>query len=145
LITPPAAFPLARLSAQSLIADRVALIGDAAHVVHPLAGQGVNLGFADAVELAHVLRAAPRSSDPGARMLLRRYERARAEDIAAMRWTTDGLARLFQSRIPGVPLLRNLGLNLVHNLPVLKGLLVGRAVGHAASGAPEAANPVSKV
>lgn len=148
LITSPAAFPLTRLAARSLIADRVALIGDAAHVVHPLAGQGVNLGFADAAALADVLRHASRSADPGARMLLRRYERARAEDITAMRWATDGLARLFQSRAPGMPLARNVGLNLVHHLPVLKNLLVGRAVGamgRVAAGAPYAANPAAKV
>src|SRR3989441_13221807 len=75
-LTPPAAFPLSRMFADRMAQGRVALIGDAAHVVHPLAGQGVNLGLGDAHSLADLLRGAP---DPGDRLLLRRYERARAE------------------------------------------------------------------
>ena len=131
LITRPAAFPLAVLKAQSPIASRVALIGDAAHVVHPLAGQGVNLGFGDAQALATILSEAAGvrgDADPGARLLLRRYERARAEDILAMRWTTDGLARLFGSRMPGAQAVRNLGMGLVDRLPMLKNLLVSHAI-----------------
>jgi ubiquinone biosynthesis UbiH/UbiF/VisC/COQ6 family hydroxylase len=139
LITPPAAFPLCSLRAESLIAGRVALVGDAAHVLHPLAGQGVNLGFGDAETLAAVLVGAAaggtRAVDPGSRSLLRRYERARAEDILAMRWMTDGLARLFGSRAPGARPLRNLGLSLVDRLPLLKGMLVTHAAGRADSAA----------
>ncbi|MBM3346086.1 MAG: UbiH/UbiF family hydroxylase [Betaproteobacteria bacterium] len=131
LITRPAAFPLAMLKARSLISQRVALIGDAAHVVHPLAGQGVNLGFGDAQALADVLGEAAnarRDADPGARLLLRCYERKRAEHILAMRWTTDGLARLFASRAPGAQAVRNLGMNVVDRLPLLKNLLVSQAI-----------------
>ncbi len=132
LITPPATFPLVTLQAATLIANRVALAGDAAHVVHPLAGQGVNLGFADAQGLAAMLAEADRDgrggTDPGARLLLRRYERGRAEDILAMRWATDGLARLFGSRLPGAKPLRNIGMDVVERLPMLKNLLVSRAI-----------------
>ncbi|HSD40452.1 MAG TPA: UbiH/UbiF family hydroxylase [Burkholderiales bacterium] len=128
LVTPPKAFPLQRLTAESMIAPRVALVGDAAHVVHPLAGQGVNLGFGDARTLAAVLRDRG-AADSGDRMLLRRYERSRAEAILAMRTVTHGLVGLFgqTGRIPSR--LRNLGLNLTDRLPVIKNLLVRHAVG----------------
>jgi ubiquinone biosynthesis UbiH/UbiF/VisC/COQ6 family hydroxylase len=128
LVTPAKAFPLQLLTAESMIAPRVALVGDAAHVVHPLAGQGVNLGFGDARALAGVLRDRG-AADPGGRMLLRRYERSRAEAILAMRTVTHGLVGLFgqSGRIPSR--LRNLGLNLTHRLPVIKNLLVRHAVG----------------
>jgi ubiquinone biosynthesis UbiH/UbiF/VisC/COQ6 family hydroxylase len=128
LLTPPKAFPLQMLTAESMIAPRVALVGDAAHVVHPLAGQGVNLGFGDARVLAEVLRDRG-AANPGDRMLLRRYERTRAEAILAMRTVTHGLVGLFgqTGRIPSR--LRNLGLNLTHRLPVIKNLLVRHAVG----------------
>ena len=128
LVTAPKAFPLQLLTAESMIAPRVALVGDAAHVVHPLAGQGVNLGFGDARALAEVLRDRG-AADPGDRMLLRRYERSRAEAILAMRTVTHGLVGLFgqPGRIPSR--LRNLGLNLTHRLPVIKNLLVRHAVG----------------
>ena len=132
LITPAAAFPLSLMKSTSLIAPRIALVGDAAHVVHPLAGQGVNLGFADAEmladELIRVFPAAGHAADPGARMLLRRYERARAEDVLAMRLATDGLSKLFGSRMPGAGMLRNMGVNLVDRLPIVKNLLVSHAV-----------------
>jgi ubiquinone biosynthesis UbiH/UbiF/VisC/COQ6 family hydroxylase len=128
LLTPPKAFPLQMLTAESMIARRVALVGDAAHVVHPLAGQGVNLGFGDARMLGEVLRDRG-IADPGDRMLLRRYERTRAEAILAMRTVTHGLVGLFgqTGHIPSR--LRNLGLNLTHRLPVIKNLLVRHAVG----------------
>jgi 2-polyprenyl-6-methoxyphenol hydroxylase-like FAD-dependent oxidoreductase len=103
-------------------------VGDAAHVVHPLAGQGVNLGFGDARALAEVLRDRG-AADPGDRLLLRRYERSRAEAILAMRTVTHGLVGLF-GRTGGIPSrLGNLGLNLTQRLPVLKNLLVRHAVG----------------
>jgi ubiquinone biosynthesis UbiH/UbiF/VisC/COQ6 family hydroxylase len=127
-LTAPRAFPLQRLTAESTIASRVALVGDAAHVVHPLAGQGVNLGFGDAQALTEALRDRG-AADPGDRMVLRRYERSRAEAVLAMRTVTHGLADLFG--LPGaIPSrLRNLGLNLTHRLPVIKNLLVRQAVG----------------
>jgi 2-polyprenylphenol 6-hydroxylase len=126
LLTPAAAFPLMRMNAERLGRDRLALVGDAAHVVHPLAGQGINLGFGDAHALADLLRDAP---DPGDRLLLRRFERARAEDILAMRVVTDGLHALFSADTPVIAWIRNLGLNLADSLPVIKTLLARRAIG----------------
>jgi 2-octaprenylphenol hydroxylase len=97
--------------------------------VHPLAGQGVNLGFGDAAALAEVIKSAHAGADPGDVAVLRRFERARAEDILAMRTATDGLARLFRTGASGVRRLRNLGMNSVDRLPVLKSLLVAHALG----------------
>lgn len=128
LITPPAGFPLKRQRVDRLVEPRVALIGDAAHNVHPLAGQGVNLGFRDARELAAVLAGRGARSDCGDYGLLRRYERARKEDIAALELTTDGLEKLFASRAVWVAGLRNLGLSLVDSQLPLKNMLVRHAV-----------------
>ena len=122
-------FPLALQRAARLAAPRFALIGDAGHVLHPLAGQGVNLGFGDASALAGVLQQREPFRDPGEIRLLRRYERARAEDILALAWVTDGLQRLFAAPGGGVAKLRNAGLNLTNALPVLKNLLIRRALG----------------
>jgi 2-polyprenylphenol 6-hydroxylase len=126
LATSPAAFPLSRLSVRSMIGSRIALVGDAAHVVHPLAGQGVNLGFGDALSLAALLGGA---RDPGDHLLLRRFERARAEDILALRWVTDGLFRMFDMRHPIAARIRNFGLNLTNSNAVIKTLLARRAIG----------------
>jgi 2-polyprenylphenol 6-hydroxylase len=125
-LTPPAGFPLGRMFADRIAYGRVALIGDAAHVVHPLAGQGVNLGLGDAHSLADLLREA---HDAGDRLLLRRYERARAEDILALRWITDGLFRMFGADHRMVAGIRNFGLNLTDSNPVVKTLLARRAMG----------------
>jgi len=129
LITPPQAFPLQSLAAESMIGPRVALVGDAAHVVHPLAGQGVNLGFGDARVLAETLAAREPFRDCGDRVLARRFERSRAEAVFAMRTVTDGLARLFD--LPGAPAarVRNAGLNLTDRLAPVKNLLVRHAIG----------------
>lgn len=129
LLSPARGYPLRRVDAPSLVASRVALVGDAAHVVHPLAGQGVNLGFGDAEALARVLGERERFRDCGDAGVLRRYARARAEAILAMRGVTDGLVRLFgaSGRLPGE--LRNRGLNFTDRLPVLKTLLVRHALG----------------
>ncbi len=129
LITPAAAFPLRWLRVRQLVMPRLALIGDAAHNVHPLAGQGVNLGFRDARELAQVLARRGAQNDCGDYHLLRRYERARQEDIAAMRLTTDALQRLFNNDNPWLARLRNFGLRLTNRQPQLKNLLVQHAVG----------------
>lgn len=126
-LTPARSFALHRLRAESLVAPRVALVGDAAHVVHPLAGQGVNLGFGDASALAATLAAREAFRDCGDLVLLRRYARRRAEAILAMRTVTDGLARLFAA--PGLVSVRNAGLNLTNRLPVLKNLLIRHALG----------------
>lgn len=128
LVTPPVGFPLRRQRVERLVEPRVALIGDAAHNVHPLAGQGVNLGFRDARELAAVLAGRGARSDCGDYGLLRRYERARKEDIAALELTTDGLEKLFSSRAVWVAGLRNLGLSLVDSQLPLKNMLVRHAV-----------------
>lgn len=129
LITPPAAFPLALRKARHMVAPRIALVGDAAHTVHPLAGHGVNLGFGDAATLAAVLGAARPGADPGERLLLRRFERARAEEIMLMRATTDGLARLFGAPPEAAGWLRNAGLALVDRMPLVKNLLATHAAG----------------
>lgn len=128
-ITPARAFPLQRMRAQSMIATRVALVGDAAHVVHPLAGQGVNLGFGDAAALAAVLARREPVRDCGDRTLLRRYERSRAEAILAIGAVTDGLARLFALPGAAAARVRNLGLDLTGRSTVLKNLLIARAIG----------------
>ncbi len=129
LVTPPRGFPLQRLAAARLVAPRVALAGDAAHVIHPLAGQGANLGLQDARMLAKVLTGREPGRDPGDLRLLRRYERARAEAILAMGVTVHGLYRLFDARGAGLARLRNAGLNLADRLPVLKNLLMRHAMG----------------
>jgi 2-polyprenyl-6-methoxyphenol hydroxylase-like FAD-dependent oxidoreductase len=129
LITPPQAFPLQSLTAESMIGPRVALVGDAAHVVHPLAGQGVNLGFGDARVLAETLAAREPFRDCGDRVLMRRFQRSRAESVLAMRTVTDGLATLFG--LPGAPAarVRNMGLSLTDRLAPVKNLLVRHAIG----------------
>src|SRR4030095_8687549 len=99
LITPPAAFALRLIWARRLSAPRLALVGDAAHNLHPLAGQGVNLGFQDARELASVLATRGQERDAGSRALLRRYARARREDVLAMTAATHGLQRLFNNSV----------------------------------------------
>jgi ubiquinone biosynthesis UbiH/UbiF/VisC/COQ6 family hydroxylase len=128
VITGPRAFPLRLMRAAELVRPRIALLGDAAHVLHPLAGQGLNLGFGDAAELAGVLRARGAQDDCGDYRLLRRYARARAEAITAMQWTTDGLQRLFNSRAPGVRPLRNAGLRWTNRVTALKNVLVEHAL-----------------
>ena len=123
------AFPLRRMRAERLIGPRVALIGDTAHNVHPLAGQGLNLGFGDAQALAAVLAERGMESDCGAVSLLRRFERSRREDLLAMEVVTDGLEALFGCRLPGIKRLRNAGLRLTNRISPLKRLLVKRALG----------------
>lgn len=123
------AFPLRRIRVDRLIAPRVALVGDAAHVVHPLAGQGLNLGLLDVSEWLRVLAAREPFRDPGDLVLLRRYERARAEPLALMRWTTDGLSRLFAADDPRVRRLRNAGLAAVERIAPLKRALIRHALG----------------
>ncbi len=129
VITSPAAFPLQLVQVTQLVRPRLALVGDAAHHVHPLAGQGVNLGFQDASELARVLRERGACRDVGQVRLLRGYERARREDILAMTMATDGLQRLFGHRAAAVRWIRNGGLALVDRAPPLKRLLIRHAFG----------------
>jgi ubiquinone biosynthesis UbiH/UbiF/VisC/COQ6 family hydroxylase len=122
-------FPLRRMRAKRLIGPRLALIGDTAHNVHPLAGQGLNLGFGDAQALATVLVERGMEGDCGAVSLLRRFERSRREDLLAMEVVTDGLQVLFDSSLPGIRLLRNAGLRLTNQFSPLKRMLVKRALG----------------
>jgi 2-polyprenylphenol 6-hydroxylase len=126
IITPRAGFPLKLLRVERLVSPRAALIGDAAHVVHPLAGQGVNLGFQDARVLGETLLHRGVQPDCGDYHLLRRYQRARREDILAMQLTTHGLQRLFSN--PWLSGLRNFGLRLTNGAPKIKGVLVQRAL-----------------
>jgi ubiquinone biosynthesis UbiH/UbiF/VisC/COQ6 family hydroxylase len=127
-ITPPAAFPLQFMRLPAVVAHRLALVGDAAHGVHPLAGQGVNLGFGDAAALASVLAARGPLADPGGPLLLDRHARLRAEPVFAMQSLTDGLARLFGSALPWVRAARNFGLTAVDRLPLAKRLLAQSAL-----------------
>jgi 2-octaprenylphenol hydroxylase len=128
LITPAAAFPLKLQRVKQFTRPRVALVGDAAHNVHPLAGQGVNLGFRDARVLAEVLGQRGPFQDCGDHALLRRYERARKEDVAVMQWATDGLQKLFNNEAVTLSGARNWGLGLVNTQPLLKNFLVRHAV-----------------
>ncbi len=123
-----AVFPLRLMKAASITAMQLALVGDAAHNVHPLAGQGLNLGLADASSLASVI-AQRGPAAIGSEAVLARYRRSRAEEIMAMQLTTDGLHHLFQSSAPGVAWLRNTGLRLTERLALLKRLLVKHAAG----------------
>jgi len=128
LISSVARFPLRMVRVVQPVARGVALVGDAAHAVHPLAGQGVNLGFQDARLLAQVLAARSALERPGDWGVLRRYARGRAEDVAAMQFVTNGLDRLFAAHAEPVRGLRNLGMRLVETQPWLKAALGRRAM-----------------
>jgi len=121
---PAAGFKLKNLRARALIAPRVALAGDAAHVVHPLVGQGLNLGLGDVRALAAALAHQP---DCGAFLTLRAYERARKAAILEMHAVTHGLDRLFSATHPLARAVRNIGLNLTARLPVLPQLIARHA------------------
>lgn len=127
-ITPAAGFPLQIMRPATTIGHRLALAGDAAHGVHPLAGQGVNLGFGDAEVLACVLRERGPVNDPGAPLLLERYARLRVEPVRSMQAVTDGLWHLFGTTIPGLGTIRNMGLAAVDRLSPLKRLLAQSAL-----------------
>lgn len=128
LVTPARTYPLRRLSARRMVAPRVALAGDAAHVIHPLAGQGLNLGLQDVRTLSRILAAREPVRDAGDWRLLRRYERARAEPILAMETMVDGLQRFFGAQGAFAARLRNHGLNLTDRLEVVKNLLIRQAL-----------------
>jgi 2-polyprenylphenol 6-hydroxylase len=128
LLGAPASYPLHRLLARRSTAARVALVGDAAHVIHPLAGQGLNLGLQDARTLARVLTERDPVLEPGHAALLRRYERRRAEPTMAMAAAVDGLHGLFGAQGEAAAFVRNAGLNLVSHIPVLKNLLIRHAM-----------------
>jgi 2-octaprenyl-6-methoxyphenol hydroxylase len=127
---PRHAYPLGLSMARSFIAERLALVGDAAHVIHPIAGQGLNLGLRDVAALAEaVVDAARLGLDAGGPDVLERYQRWRRFDTAAMGLATDGLNRLFSNRSDALRLVRDVGLGLVDRVPALKGLFIREAAG----------------
>jgi 2-octaprenyl-6-methoxyphenol hydroxylase len=130
LAGPRGAWPLAMHLARGLIADRFALVGDAAHGVHPLAGQGLNLGLRDVAALAEVVADAARLGlDIGAPVVLERYQRWRRLDAAISAAAFDALNRIFSMDWSVLRTARGLGVGLVERLPVLKRLLVTEAAG----------------
>jgi 2-octaprenyl-6-methoxyphenol hydroxylase len=135
--TKPQAFPLSFGVARRFVADRLALLGDAAHVIHPIAGQGLNLGIHDAAAMAEVVADAVRlGQDPGATEVLAGYERARRVDTTAMGLATDGLNRLFSNDFLPARLVRDLGLGLVDRMPGLKRFFIREAAGLATANTP---------
>ena len=129
LTSPKASWPLALGNAAHWVGPGWALAGDAAHTVHPLAGQGLNLGLADAASLAGVLSGREYWRGLGDEKLLRRYERARKADIATISAVTDGLQSLFAQPATFVQTARNWGMNAVAFNQPLKNWLVSRATG----------------
>ena len=129
-VGPRRAHPLGFFVARSFIAERIALVGDAAHVIHPIAGQGLNMGLKDVAALAEVIVDAVRLGlDPGAADTLERYQRWRRFDTMAMGLATDGLNRLFSNRSAVLRLARDIGLGLVDRVPNLKRLFIREAAG----------------
>jgi 2-octaprenylphenol hydroxylase len=124
------AIPLSMIHPHAIVAPRVALVGDAAHVIHPLAGQGMNLGFADVEALLQAVAERGAHRDRGDARVLSRYARERKEDILLMHLATDGLQRLFATDFEPLRIARNIGLNVVNTLPGLKRRLIGHAMGN---------------
>src|SRR5213075_2996541 len=124
------AYPLGLFVARSFVADRIALVGDAAHVIHPIAGQGLNMGLRDVAALAEaIVDAARLGLDVGGADVLERYQRWRRFDTMAMGVATDGLNRLFSNRSEVLRAVRDLGLGVVDRLPVLKRMFIREAAG----------------
>ena len=124
------AFPLKLIRVPHIVAPRLALVGDAAHGIHPLSGHGINLGFQDAQTMFDVLAdAVARGADPGEQRLLRRYARVRREETLLIQSGTDLLYRVFHNRLPGLALLRNQGMRLANAVPLLKSALALYAAG----------------
>ncbi len=138
-----AAFPLHLRYARNYVRPRIALAGDAAHTVHPLAGQGVNLGILDAAALCEVVtRARASNRDIGSLHTLRRYERWRKGDNMLMLGALDGIKRLFGSQAAVARLGRSLGLNATDQVRPLKNALARRAMGLGGDLPPMARSPV---
>jgi 2-octaprenyl-6-methoxyphenol hydroxylase len=127
---PRQAYPLGLILARDFVRPRFALLGDAAHGIHPIAGQGLNLGFRDAAALAETLVDAHRLGlDVGALGVLRRYERWRRYNTWQMGVTTDLLNRLFSNDFGPLRAIRDIGLGIVDRLPRLKSVFIGEAAG----------------
>jgi ubiquinone biosynthesis UbiH/UbiF/VisC/COQ6 family hydroxylase len=129
LITPPVGFPLRLMRAPRTVGPRFALVGDAAHAIHPLSGHGINLGFQDAKVLAETLNGLREFERCGDELSLRPYERRRKEEVIALQNMTDGLHKLFIPQNTPLVWLRNTGMNLTGRLPVLRDALVRYALG----------------
>jgi 2-octaprenyl-6-methoxyphenol hydroxylase len=126
----PRAFPLGYFVARSFIAERLALVGDAAHVIHPIAGQGLNMGLKDVAALAEVVVDAARlGMDPGGANVLERYQRWRRFDTMAMGVATNSLNLLFSNESKLLRAVRDIGLGIVDRAPPLKNLFIRQAAG----------------
>ena len=126
----PRAFPLGYFVARSFVGERLALIGDAAHVIHPIAGQGLNMGIKDAAALAEVIVVAARLGlDPGQADVLERYQRWRRFDTVAMGVATNSLNMLFSNHSTLLRTVRDIGLGLVDRIPPLKSAFIRQAAG----------------
>jgi len=129
-VGPRWSYPLALMQAERYAGRRLALVGEAAHVIHPIAGQGLNIGIRDIAVLAEIVIDARRLGlDIGEPSLLERYERWRRADALSLAAVTDGLNRLFSNTIAPVKLARDVGLAMVNRLPPLKRLLMQHAMG----------------
>ena len=123
-------YPLSAMYVHRVVADRLAVVGDAAHGIHPIAGQGLNLGLRDALALSRlVIGAHEAGEDVGAAGLLASYQRARRADNLSMLLATDGLDRLFSTDNPVVRTARDLGIAAVHRMPALKRVFMRQAMG----------------
>ncbi len=130
VIGPRRAFPLGLFTARTFIGERLALIGDAAHIIHPIAGQGLNMGLRDVAALAEAIADAARLGlDPGGPDVLERYQRWRRFDTMTMGIATDGLNRLFSNHSDVLRLARDIGLGLVERMPALKRVFIREAAG----------------
>ncbi len=123
-------YPLCLMQAERIVERRLALVGDAAHVIHPIAGQGLNLGLRDVAALAETVVDGRRLGlDPGDPVILSRYQRWRRFDTLALALATDGLNRLFSNDLPPLRLARDLGLAAVNGMPPLKRFFMRHAMG----------------
>jgi 2-octaprenyl-6-methoxyphenol hydroxylase len=130
VVGPRRAFPLGLFTARTFIGERLALIGDAAHIIHPIAGQGLNMGLRDVAALAEAIADAARLGlDIGAADVLERYQRWRRYDTMTMGVATDGLNRLFSNSSDVLRLMRDLGLGVVERIPALKRVFIREAAG----------------